>query len=93
MAGQNGSSRMDRIERALELLIADHELFREEHKALLTTQVMLTDNLNKLAEVQRKSDERWSELSRQLDERFAATDERINALITVVDGIIRRPPP
>ena len=56
--------RMDRIERALELLIDDHIQFREEHKRLLTA----------LAEAQKH------------------TDERFNALITVVDGIIRNRP-
>lgn len=76
---------MDRIERALDLLIDDHVQFREDLKALLTSQVLLKDELSVLA---KRTDERFAEVA----ERFAATDERLNALITVVDGIIRRPP-
>ncbi len=76
---------MDRIERALELLIDDHVQFREEHKALLTSQVLLTDKVGKLAD-------ELKVLATQTAERFAATDERLNALIHVVDGLIRRPP-
>jgi hypothetical protein len=75
---------MDRIERALELLIDDHVQFREDHKALLTSQVLLKDELSVLA---KRTDQRFVEIA----ERFAATDERLNALITIVDGIIRRP--
>ena len=99
MAEQNGSSRMDRIERALELLISDHVQFREEHKALLTAQVLVTDKVEKLSDKVDKLSDELKALAKHTDERFAevaqrflATDERLNALITVVDGIIRRPP-
>lgn len=92
MAEQNGASRMDRIERALELLIDDHVQFREQHKALLTSQILLTDKVDKLADdlkaLAKRTDERFAEVA----ERFAATDERLNALISIVDGVIRRPP-
>jgi len=33
----NGDTRLDRIERALELIIEDHERFRPDLKQLLTT--------------------------------------------------------
>lgn len=79
MAGQNGSDRLDRIERALELLISDHELFRQEHKQLLAAQVVLTDRLDKLTVRVDK-----------LAEMGQHTDERLNALITIVDGLIRK---
>jgi hypothetical protein len=38
---QDNLSRLDRIERAMELLLTDHEQFREEHKMLLRSQVVL----------------------------------------------------
>ena len=38
---QDNLSRLDRIERAMELLLTDHEQFREEHKLLLRSQVLL----------------------------------------------------
>ncbi len=45
-----GSERLDRIERALELLLDDHVQFREEHKHLLAAQVLLTGSLDRLTE-------------------------------------------
>lgn len=92
MAEQNGSSRMDRIEQALELLIADHVRFDEEHKRLLTAQVVLTDRVDKLAIEQKALAMHTNEKFAEVAERFAATDDRLNALITIVDGFIRRPP-
>jgi len=41
----DGSSRLDRIEAAMELFIADHEEFRNEHKSLLRSQVLMQDHL------------------------------------------------
>lgn len=100
MSELNGNSRLDRIERALDLLIADHVQFREEHKQLqeghkwfqeehkrlLTAQVVLTDRMDKLTQ-------RIDKLAERVD-RFAElgahTDERLNALIRVVGGIVRR---
>jgi hypothetical protein len=40
----NGLSRLDRIERAIESLAND---FRDEHKRLLTSQILLTDRMDK----------------------------------------------
>ena len=42
MAEANGDreTRLDHIERALELLIADHEQFRADHKQLLIAQAL-----------------------------------------------------
>jgi len=47
---QGGSERLDRIERALELMLDDHIRFREEHKQLLASQVLLTGSLELLSE-------------------------------------------
>jgi hypothetical protein len=80
--GHGGESRLDRIERALELLVDDHVLFRDEHKRLLTAQVVLTDRVDQLAIGMR-----------ELQEAQKHTDERMDALISVVDGVVRRPPP
>jgi hypothetical protein len=68
------------------LLIEDHVRFNEDHKQLLTAQVVLTDRVDKLAIT----------LDTAIKELSAAqrhTDERMNALIAVVDGIVRRLPP
>src|SRR5277367_4188053 len=92
MPNENGSSRLDRIEHALELLIDDHMQFREEHKQfqvehkqLLTAQIVLTDRVDKLAQA-------ISEERKATAERFKETDEKLNALIKIVDDIIRNRP-
>ena len=92
MANENGSGRLDRIEKVLELLIDDHVQFRDEHKLLLTAQVVLTDRLDRLAQTVAQSKKDSDERLKATDERLRATDERLNALITIVDGLIRRPP-
>jgi hypothetical protein len=79
MTNENGTARLERIERALELLIADHVQFREEHKQLLTAQVVLTDNMAKLAVAQKRAEEKIAELA-----------EAQASLIHIVDDLIRR---
>ena len=71
----DGLSRMDRVERVLEMLVDEHAVFQEEHKQLLKAQVVLTDRVDKLAEAQQH------------------TEQRLSALIDVVDGIVRKRPP
>jgi hypothetical protein len=65
----------------MELLIADHVTFSDEHKRLLTAQVLLTD-------AQRVTEKKIQDLT----EAQKHTDERMNALIGVVDGLIHKPP-
>lgn len=72
---------MDRLEHLMELRITDHLTFSDEHKKLLTAQVVLTERLEKLAVG-----------VLELKEAQKHTDERLNALITVVDGLVRKPP-
>jgi len=67
------------------LLIDDHVQFREEHKLLLSAQVVLTERVDKLAITLNTAIKELSTVQRQ-------TDERLNALIAVVDDIVRRPP-
>ena len=82
----NGAARLDRIERALELLIDGHVQFREEHKRLLTAQVVLTDNMARLAEAQKK----LADAQKRSDEKIAGLAEAQTALIHVVDDLVRR---
>ena len=84
MAASNGhdSWRLDRIEGLIEVLVNEHIEFAREHRQLLTAQIVLTDRLDRLA-VQ------VSELS----EVQKHGDERLNALIVTVDGMIRNRPP
>ena len=91
---QNGhkNPRMDRLENLMELLIDDHLAFMDEHKRLLAAQVVLTGTIQELAEAQKRTEQRMKELSEAADERMKATDERLNALIGVVDGLVRNRP-
>ena len=43
----SGESRLDRLEGLMALLIDDHLKFSDEHKLLLTAQVVLTDRLDR----------------------------------------------
>jgi phosphopantothenate synthetase len=72
---QDNLSRLDRIERAMELFVADHEEFRDEHKKLLRSQVLLQDALQKQQEALQRQSDNLEHLS-----------EKINF---VVDGIDR----
>ena len=82
----NGQSRLDRLERLMGLLIEDHVKFQEEHKLLLTAQVVLTDRIDRLAQTLETA-------VRKLSEAQKHTDERLNALIAVVDDLVRKRPP
>jgi len=78
----NGQGRLDRLEGLMALLIEDHVKFQEEHKQLLTAQVLLTDRLDRLAQT-----------VKDLTVSQKSTDERLNALINIVDDIVRKRPP
>ncbi len=67
------------MERWMALMSEAHEQFQVEHKQLLTAQVVLTDRLDRFI--------------KETAEAGKHTDERLNALITIVDGIIRKQPP
>ncbi len=72
----------------MELLIDDHLKFSDEHKKLLTAQVLLT-------EMQQRAEKRMEQLDLKMAELAEAqkdTGERLNALIAVVDDLVRRNP-
>jgi hypothetical protein len=70
-----GRQRLDRIERALELLVNDHVLFREEHKQLLTAQVLLTGSLHQLTDRLDKLTERVDKLVERVDNMAVKVDK------------------
>jgi predicted transcriptional regulator len=74
-------SRLDRLEALVEVLLNRHLEFEQEHKQLLTAQVVLTDRLDRLtARVDR------------IAESQLETTEKLNALISIVDEFIRNRP-
>ena len=105
----HGPSRLDRIEGLMQLLIEDHVSFRDEHKSLLTAQVLLTEQVGKLAattadlaattghliermDTLAETMKEVAESQKELSEAQKHTDERMNALISVVDDLIRKRP-
>jgi hypothetical protein len=81
----SSKSRLDRLEGLMALLIENHVQFREEHRQLLTAQVMLADRVDKLA----------GTLDTAIKELAASqrhTDDRLNELISIVGGVIRKRP-
>jgi hypothetical protein len=73
--GSGGSSRLDRIEAALERFAQDHEEFREEHKRLLTAQILMQDRMDKSFA--------------KFDERMSEVTDKLNGVIGVVDQLTR----
>ena len=84
----SGDSRLDRLEGLMALLIEDHVQFREEHKQLLTAQVVVTDRVDKLAITMDTA----VIAIKDLTAAQRHTDDRLNALISVVDDIVRHRP-
>ncbi len=69
---------MDRVEQMMELLITDHVKFSDEHKQLLTAQVVLTDRMDRL-----------STTRQELAESQQHTDERMGVLVHMMDEFLR----
>jgi len=84
----HGLSRLDRMEGLMQLLIDDHLKFSDEHNRLLTAQIVLGDRMDKLAETMQE----LARSQKELADQQKHTDARMNALITVVDGLIRKTP-
>ena len=83
-----GTSRLDRMEGLKQLLIDDHLKFSDEHNRLLTAQILLGDRMDKLAQTMQE----LARSQQELAEQQKHTDARMDALISVVDGVVRRPP-
>lgn len=73
----------------MQLLIEDHLKFRDDLRQLLTAQVLLTDRLDQLT----VRVDKVAVTVQELAESQQHTDDRLNALIHVVDDWIRGIPP
>jgi hypothetical protein len=75
---QDNLSRLDRIEIAIEHVIGEHEKLVDEHRRLLTAQVVMVDSIDKLTGKLAATDER---LGLRIDE----IGGKLDALINVVE--------
>src|SRR5947209_6974699 len=91
--GSNGQSRLDRLEGLMQLLIDDRLKFADQHNKLLTAQVLLTETVQKLAQSHKDLDDKLKELAIEAAESRRHVDDKLNALIAVVDGLVRHRPP
>jgi hypothetical protein len=85
----NSDTRLDRIERALELMIDDHERFRRDLQQLLTAQVLQNDALQQ----QTRQIEEHTRQIEALRAKDTALDERVDKLVSAIGDFIRRLPP
>ena len=76
--GSNDPSRLDRIERIVEVLANTQADMQQDIKILLRAQVVMGEALKELAEAQKRT-----------EESLRHTDQRMDALILTVDEIIR----
>lgn len=91
MAEQNGdqNTRLDRIERALEMLIADHEQFRLDQRELLTAQVIQSQQIGDLLKITQKHTRQFE----KQDVKIAALDARVDKVVLAIGDLISRMPP
>lgn len=90
MSEQNGASRLDRLEKLMAMLIDDHLLqFQQEHKQLLTAQILTNDQVQKLSVIVAEI----GQAQKRTEEKFEEVGDKLNALIHVVDDVIRKRPP
>ena len=68
----SASSRLDRMEDLMEMLVEDHVRFQEEHKQLLTAQIVLSDRVDKHAQGVLELRESQKESQKHTDVRFKA---------------------
>ncbi len=90
MSESNGTARLDRIEKIVEVIVnVQHDIWQQEHQLLLRAQIVMMDQLEKFIKV---TDQRFAETSQRFVELAAAQqrmDDALTALMGTVDEIIR----
>ena len=88
MPEHNGTTRIDRIERAIEALIEGHARLTDGHQQFLAAQVSLAD-------AQHKSENQLTKLAGAMAVLAAAqkhSDERLDIVVKMMDDFIRHNP-
>ena len=87
---ESGNERLDRIERALELILNDHIEFREEHKLLLSAQVQMQGGLEELRKSTADLRKSTEDLRKGLDDLRSTVGVlaiKVDTLTTNVDAM------
>jgi len=87
--GQNGKSRLDRIEGIIEALANRQYLIEDEFARLLRAQVVSADEYEKLKIKTEQKFQQVADAQRRTDEALQALAEAQTALMGTVDEIIR----
>ena len=95
MPEENGDrdTRLDRIERALEMFVADHEQFRHDHKQLFTAQVLQKDAIEQLFKTTQEHTRQIEELRLHSREQGRDLDARIEKLVVAIGEFVRKSGP
>jgi hypothetical protein len=94
--GHESPSRLDRIERAVEALIGDHERLRASQKDLLRAQVIMVDTVTKLAEKVDDHEDRIQALvdgQLRLDEAMTESRRQFQDFVEWAKRVLDRPSP
>ena len=83
--GASDPTRLDRVERILEVIINTHVDMQQDIKIVLRSQVLMSDSLEKLTN--RVTE--LAEAQKRTEESLQHTDARMDALMLTVDEIIR----
>lgn len=98
--------RLDRIERALERLLADHERFRQDHNQLMTAQLLHNESVKRFLKITLENSRQIEEQGKQIEQqsmqieaqgvqsrdRSDGIDMRIERLISAFGEFIRKTP-
>jgi chromosome segregation ATPase len=87
---ESGNERLDRIERALELILNDHIEFRAEHKLLLSAQVQMQGGLEELRQSTSDMRKDMSDLRKDISDLRTGLDDlrsTVGVLATNVEAM------
>ena len=90
--GHDSPSRLDRLEKIVEVLANVQVDMQQTQGILLRAQVLMSEDIRNLTERLRVFAEKTDERFRETDERFRAMAEAQTALMGTMDQIIRRLP-
>lgn len=89
MSDNNGGSRLDRIEKIVEVIANVQRDMQQEHQLLLRAQVAQADEMQQLRKRTEELSQRTEEQFRSLAAAQQRMDDALTALMGTVDEILR----